>query len=345
MSFRSWATIITLILIALVVFFGRHQILHAFTLLGRVDIWILLLIIPVQLVSYYAVGGMIFSYLRSKGDLKTTSHWAMTRMALELNFVNHIIPSGGAAGFSYLGWVLGRHGVALGRATMAQIVRFTMGFASFIFLLIIAVGILTFDHHVNHVVVIITLSLVAAAILLGAIIVYVIGERKRVHTFSKGLTSTINAVIRFFTRGRVSEALKLDSIEKFVIELHEDYVHIRSDKRILIKPFLWGILMNVCDVGLLYIAFHSLGFAVNPATLYVAFGVSSAASIISVTPGGAGVYEAVMIAFLASAGVHASVAIAGTLLTRVSLLLGTIIFGYFFYQLTIVKYGKRPIKR
>jgi hypothetical protein len=35
------------------------------------------------------------------------------------------------------------------------------------------------------------------------------------------------------------------------------------------------------------------------------------------------------------------VAIAGTLLARVTLVLGTIIFGYVFYQLTVLKYGKR----
>jgi uncharacterized membrane protein YbhN (UPF0104 family) len=47
-----------------------------------------------------------------------------------------------------------------------------------------------------------------------------------------------------------------------------------------------------------------------------------------------------MIAFLASAGVPAEVAIAGTLLARATLLVGTILFGYIFYQLTINKYGK-----
>lgn len=345
MSFRSWATVITLILLALVVFFGWHQIKHAFELLDRVNILVLLLIIPVQLISYYAMGGMIFSYLRSKGDLKHTSHWAMTRMALELNFVNHIIPSGGAAGFSYLGWVLGRHGVALGRATMAQIVRFTMGFASFLFLLLIAVAILTFDHHVNHVVVIITLALVLAAAALAVLIVYIIGNTSRLHKFSTSLTRTVNKVVKFFTRGHIKEALKPMLIETFFLDLHTDYIHILKDKKILIRPFLWGILMNACDVALLAIAFHSLGFSVNVATLYVAYGISSVASIFSVTPGGAGIYETIMVTFLVSAGMHASVAIAGTLLARVSLLLGTIIFGYFFYQLTIVKYGKHPTKR
>ena len=87
-------------------------------------------------------------------------------------------------------------------------------------------------------------------------------------------------------------------------------------------------------------AFWALGIVVDPAILVVAFGVSSVVSVVSVTPGGTGVYEAVMIAVLAAGGVGQSQAIAGTLLARVTLLLGTIIFGYVFYQMSIVKYGK-----
>jgi uncharacterized membrane protein YbhN (UPF0104 family) len=47
-----------------------------------------------------------------------------------------------------------------------------------------------------------------------------------------------------------------------------------------------------------------------------------------------------MVAFLAASGVTPDVAIAGTLLARMILLSGTILFGYVFYQLTVLKYGK-----
>ena len=129
-----FASVISLLLIAVVVIFGWDDIRGAWDLLGQVNIWILLLLIPVQIFSYYATGGMIFAYLRSKGHLKKVSRWRMTRISLELNFVNHIIPSGGAVGFSYLGWVLHHYGVRAGTATMAQIVRFTLTFFNFYYL-------------------------------------------------------------------------------------------------------------------------------------------------------------------------------------------------------------------
>lgn len=342
MSFRSWVTIITLILLGAVVYFGRHEIYQAWLLLEKVDLWILLLLVPVQFFSYYAIGSIIFSYLRSKGNLKETSHWAMTRMALELNFVNHIIPSGGAAGFSYLGWVLGRHGVSAGRATMAQLVRFSISFFAFLVLLAVAVIILVLDHRISSVIVMISVGLTLVAIIAAIILLVVIGNNRRLKKFSGWLTRFVNGFVSKVTRGKRNDVLKLEVIEGFFEELHQDYLSLRHEKRILIKPFLWALVMNIADVALIAISFMALGYFVNPAILFVAFGISSVASIVSVTPGGAGIYEAIMIAFLASAGVPADVAIAGTLLTRVTLLLGTILFGYFFYQLTIVKYGKRP---
>lgn len=345
MSFRSWVTLITIILLGLVVFFGWPEIVQAWNLIGKIDLWILALLIPVQFFSYYATGGMIFTYLRSKGNLKTTSHWQMTRMALELNFVNHILPSGGAAGFSYLGWVLGRHGVRPGRATMAQIIRFTLTFISFVVILIVAVLALTLDHQIDRMIIIISSVLTLGAVGGTVFTVYIIGSKRRLVRFSGWVTRTANAIVGFFTQGKNKTTVKLATIETFFEELHQDYTEIRRDKKILIKPLIWAFLANLADVALLFIAFLALGVTLNPATLFVAFGVASIASVFSVTPGGAGVYEAIMIAFLASAGVPADIAIAGTLLARVTLLLGTIGFGYIFYQLTIVKYGKNPVQR
>ena len=340
MSFKSWATIITFILLAVVIFFAWDKMVEAWGLLGNANLWILLLLIPVQFFSYYAVGEIIFSYLRAKGNLENTSRWQMARMALELNFVNHILPSGGAAGFSYMGWVLHRHGVSAGRATMAQIVRFVLTFVSFVSILLLAVVILTLDHKIDRV--IITISVVMAFGILGGIaaIVYIVGNYKRVLVISGWLTRTINSIVRKLSRGKKHQVVKLETIEKFFVELHEDFLEMRREKKILIQPLYWSIGVNVLDTLLLFIAFLSLGYAVNPATLFIAFGVSSVASLISVTPGGAGVYEAIMIAFLSSSGVPADIAIAGTLLARVTLVVGTIVFGYVFYQLTISKYGK-----
>lgn len=345
MSFRSWVTTITLILLGLVIYFAWNDIVGVWMLLEKINIWLLLVLIPVQLFSYYATGNIIFSYLRAKGNLREMSHWVTTRMALELNFVNHILPSGGAAGFSYLGWVLGRHGVGAGRATMAQIVRFSMTFVSFLAIMAIAVLTLILDHQIDRVVIFVSVLLTSIAIITVVLLIYIIGSKKRLTRFSGWLTDVSNRTIVTFSRGKSRRTVKREVLQNFFDDLHQDYLEIRSEKNILVKPLVWSVLQNIADVVLLEVAFMALGTWVNPAILLIAFGASAVAGITSVMPAGVGIYEAIMIGFLASAGVPADVAITGTLLARVVLVLGTIVFGYLFYQLTILKHGKHPIKR
>jgi uncharacterized protein (TIRG00374 family) len=342
LSFRGWLTIITLVLLSIVVIAAWPKIVKAWELLAKVDVWILLLLIPVQLASYYATGSMIFSYLRAKGEIKDMGHWSMARLALELNFVNHILPSGGAAGFSYLAWVLSRHKVSVSRSTMAQIIRFTLTFLSFVLLLIIAMIILTFDGQIDKVTVLVGGAL--AVIAVGATLfgIWLIKSLPRLRKFSAWLTKVSNGFITWITRGNKKDIVQPKVLLEFFDGLHHDYTAIRHDRRILIVPFIWAIVANLLDVALIWIAFWSLGYPVDASLLFVAFGIASIAGAISATPGGAGVYEAVMVAFLAASSVPPDIAIAGTLLARVMLLSGTILFGYIFYQLTIFKYGKRP---
>lgn len=342
LSFRGWLTIITLVLLAVVVVAAWPEIVQAWGLMGEVDLWILFLLLPVQFFSYYATGGMIFSYLRAKGNLEDMSRWSMTRLALELNFVNHILPSGGAAGFSYLAWVLKKHKVSVSRSTMAQIIRFVLTFASFILLLIVSMVILTFRDKIEAVTIIIGLALTVAAVLGTWLGVWLIKSNDRLRRFSAWLTKKINGFVRWITRGKKRKVVKEEVFLEFFDGLHDDYLAIRRERKILIKPFIWAAIANILDVALLWIAFWSLGYPLDAALLFIAFGIASIAGAVSVTPGGAGVYEAVMVAFLAASGVTPEVAIAGTLLARVTLLAGTILFGYVFYQLTIIKYGKRP---
>jgi len=341
MSFRFWVTIFTVILVGLVIFLGWDKIVQAWNLLGSVNIWVLLLLIPIQFISYYATGGIIFSYLRSKGELKETTQKQMTRVALEFNFVNHIFPTAGdAIGFSYLCWSLKRFGVSIGRSTMAQMVRFVATFIVFLGFLLLSVFVLILDQKINRAIIFMSALLLLLIIIGIALFAYAMSNHQRLIKFSHWVTKFVNKIVRKVTRGKKTELLKIEKVEGFFTEMHHDYIAIISDKKILNKPFIWAIVFNVADVLLLFVTFAALGFIVSPAILFVAFGIAAVSSMLAVTPGGTGIYEAVMITFLISAGVPTEAAIAGTLLSRVILLLGTIISGYVFYQLTINKYGK-----
>lgn len=342
MTFRTWLSVLTAAVIIVILYISRDELASAWELLGRVNLWILAILIPLQLLSYYAVGAMIFEYLRAKGELDGTNRWQMARMALELNFVNHALPSGGVSGFSYLGWRLKHLGVSPGRATMAQVVRFAVTYGAYLVLLLLALLFITIDGTINRFT-ILTSTILAMTIVFGTLfVIYIIGNEARIQVFSMNLSSTINRAWRSFNFKK-KILVKPETIANFFTDLHRDYVEIRKDMRLLKKPLAWGFINNISEIAMFVVAFMALGAFINPASLLIAYGLAGVAGFFVVTPGGVGAYEAVMISFLASAGAPQGVTIAAILLTRVLLMLTTIITGYVFYQLAILKYGKRPV--
>ena len=313
----------------------------AWGLLDQVNFGVLLLLIPVQLISYYAVGGIIFSYLRAKNELTNVSPWSMTRVALELNFVNHALPSGGVSGFSYLNWRLKHFGVSSSRSTISQVVRYACAFGVYLVLMLVALLVMTIDGSVNKFIIYIG-TFIGLTILFAALfVIYVIGSETRLRGFSRMLTSRVNSFGHNVLRRR-KVLLEADKVTEYFRELHDDYRELVKQPGALKKSLLWAIVYNFAEVGLFVVAFAALGKWVDPAAILVAYGLATISGIFVITPGGAGAYEALMISFLTSAGVPAGIALAGVLLARVLLLMGTIATGYIFYQLALVRYGKDP---
>lgn len=338
MSFRAWLSLVTVVLLAVILFASRHELLKAWHLLGQVNLWVLIIMIPLQILVYFAGGEMIFSYLRGKGQMRKIKQWELVKVALEGNFVNHILPSGGVSGVSYLTWRLSHLGVMPGRATMAQVVRHTMAFVAFSVLLLISLFAVTLDGTINRWMILASAGLFGFVTLAVLLLVYLLSSKRRVDRFAAWLYGVINSAVRRLTFGRRRKLVRHEEIKDFLDDMHADFLELRHDKKLLIRPFIWGLVYTIGDAGLFMIAFWSLGEVFNPAPILIAYGVASVAGFVVLTPGGAGVYEAIMVTFLAFAGIAGDVAIAGILLARVIILLGTIIFGYIFYQYALTKY-------
>lgn len=341
-SGRTILSVATLLLIVVLIWAVRHELAQAWTLTTQVNLWILALIIPVLLLNYYSAGEMIFSYLRQKGSIKHVSGLEQMRMSLEMNFVNHALPSGGASGVSYMTWRLSKYGVSTSRAAMAQVVRFAAGFAAFSILLVVAVLLVTVDGGVNRWVILVSSTLVSLMIGATVIAIYALRSKVRLRTASVWISRIANRLTRKITGGRKQSLIRQDTLEAFFLDMHGDYKELRRDGRILKQPFLWGVVFTCTDVAMYFIAFWSLGSIVNPAPILLAYGLATLAGFVVLTPGGSGAYEALMVSFLTISGLAQGIAIAGVVLARVLILVVIIALGYVFYQLAIVKYGKKP---
>lgn len=340
LSVRAWLSILTLVFIILLVVLSWHELVRAWELLTRVNLWILSLFIPLVLFSYFCAGEMIFSYLRQKKAIDHVSPLEQVRISLEMNFVNHALPSGGASGVSYMTWRLMKLGVSANKAAMAQAVRFAAGFVSFSTLLALAVLFVTIDGEVNRWMILLSSMLVGLMIGTLAIGIYVIYDLRRLRRVAGWLTRQINSLVAKITFGRKKNLVKKDKVEVFLIDLHDDFLELKRDKKVLWQPFIWGLVFTMVEVAMFFVAFWSLGSIVNPAPILIAYGVATIAGFAVVTPGGSGAYEAIMVGVLATAGLVQGIAIAGVLLARILILVVVVVIGYAFYQHALVKYGK-----
>ncbi len=334
---KTWISLLTFLLVAVIVYASRHELLRAWDLLGQVNIWILLLLIPAQAISYYAAGAMVFSYLKEKFDLRVPRAES-ARIALELNFVNHILPSAGVSGASYMTWRLGQLGISPARATLAQVVRFAATFGAYLVLMLVAVVAITLDVGLERIPILVSSGLASAIIFGSLLTIYIIQSQPRLHKAAAFITKYTNRFWRSVLR-RTKPLLYIEDVNKYFEDLHDDYSQIVKAPRILKKPFLWGLVFVVSEIALFWITFWALGTIINPAPLLIAYGLAGFAGAFFFTPGGVGGYEALMVGFLATTGIDKGAVIAAVLLARVVLIIVTIVTGYYFYQRALNRYG------
>lgn len=337
---RTIMSVLTLVVLVIVIFLSRHELVKAWGLFLNADLWLLFLLLPFQIIVYFAGGEMIFSYLRDKNLIHHISRLEQTRIALELNLVNHIFPSGGVSGISYTTWRMHKLGVSSARSTFAQVIRYVTGFLSLLILLVIAVLALAVDGKVNRYIVAASFLLIIMVLALTFGLIFIFSSKRRMQTTAAGVSKFINILVKYVTFGKKRRIMNAQKVEDFFVDMQDDFQDLANHPKLLRKPMIWGIVYTAFDVAMFTVAFMSLGVFVNPAILMVGYGVAGLAALFVFTPGGTGVYETIMIIFLSMAGTPPDLAIAGIILTRAILLTGTIVFGYIFYQHALIKYGK-----
>lgn len=336
MKLKLWINIITLIAIVVVLIFAHHDIVVAFEKMSQLNVWVLALMIPMQFFAFYAVGRVYYHFFKA-----TDSPLPMKTLfpaAIELNFVNHIFPSGGISGFSYLTLRLKHDGVSTAKSTLAQLVRFALAFGTFILLMVLALFMLALEDKVNRFIMLIAAALIFTILFLVVVLIFVIGKRERIRDFTQLLSRGLNKVIQIFRRHH-PETINLQRTEKVFNELHDDYLLLQRDMRKMWPVVGWAVIANVAEISLVYIAFVAHDAWVNPGAVIIAFAIATTAGLVAILPGGLGVYEPLMAAVLLSAGVPAGLALSVTLVSRVVTLVLALGSGYFLYQRTVKRYG------
>jgi len=327
--------IVTGITLIITLYAVRKDLLATYRNLFHVHAWVLLLIIPLEIVNYHAQAKLYQHLFKIIGNKLSYKYLYLS--SLELNFVNHVFPSGGAAGISYFGLKIKNNDISGSRATLIQIMKLGLTFFSFELLIILSVILLAIGGHVSNFTMLAAGAL--STLLLGGTIlfVYIIGSRVRINSFFGFLTIKLNQVAKIF---KVSnrDLINIANARKKFDDFHNTFQEIRTQKKQVRAPFFYALLANITEIAVVYVVFIAFGKFVNVGAVILAYGVANFAGLVSVLPGGIGIYEALMTAVFLTTGVPPQISLPVIIMYRVLNTLLQIPPGYYLYQRNINKH-------
>ncbi len=330
---RNWKLILNIVTISalfILIYAIRDQIVATLDNLTRVNAWLLLLMLPIELINYHAQTRLYQRLFAAVGNMLPYKY--LFKMSLELNFVNHVFPSGGVTGISYFGVRLRESGsISGGKATLIQFMKLGLTFLSFEVLIVVGLIALAIMGRANNLTILVAASLSTLMLIGTAGFVYIVGSKQRINAFTATATKGVNRVIQV-VRPKHPETLDVTRVTGVLGDFHDSYQELRSGHQKLKAPFLYALLANVTEVAALYVVFMAFGHYVNIGAVILAYAVANFAGLISVLPGGVGIYEAIMTAVLASTGVPAAVSLPVIVMYRVLNTLIQLPPGYYLYH-------------
>ncbi|MGI9027648.1 MAG: lysylphosphatidylglycerol synthase transmembrane domain-containing protein [Candidatus Saccharimonadales bacterium] len=339
-KWRHILTWVTLGALLLLLFLLRDQISETFSNLDRVNVYILLFIIFWQVINYHTYAKLyqgLFDILGKKFKYKP-----MYKVAVELNFVNHVFPSAGVSGFSYFGLRMKQLGATPAQSTLVQTMRFITIFMSFQVLLLIGLFILAVNGKASNLTILVASSLGTLLVVGTLAIIYIVSSRRRIDIFFTALTKFLNKLIQV-VRPKHPETINIASVRKLFLEFHENYVILKKNYTKLKMPLVYAFFASLTEILTIYTVYVAFGEFINFGAVIIAYAIANFAGLISVLPGGIGVYEGLMTAVLATVGVPPSTSLPITIMYRVLSSAVQLPPGYYLYNKAINKRSKPPV--
>ena len=333
-SFRTILSILTIFLVAYVVYQNWPDILETLNHLQETNVFVLLLLIPEQLFMYYACGQIFFSYLRNRKNVQKFSDGEILRISTELNFVNHAIPAGGVGGLAFLTYRLMPYNVSAGQASFLYLFRYAVTTViNYAQALVAIVILLIFNLIPSDAMWIIPVSLFMnmGVFFFLWLVVYIASSEKRIEFFSRTVSKLMNVAVRFFTFGHKKQLMRYAKISSYFADIHESVKIAKENKRYLKKPATWGLIYSFCEIATYWIVAISLG---RPELLpFIMVGEAIGSVFDGIVP--YGLYELGMAGVMIALGVDFTTATIITLMTRVITLVFTIASGAWPYYKAI----------
>lgn len=324
---RNILLLVAVVGFGLVLWGAREQLSETWDLLRRVELLRILLLPLVQLMSYFFLSQYYAAMIKNFGG--QIGRWRAFGTTTALNFVNQILPSGGASGITYIIYAF-KDKVDGGKITLIQLGRYVLAFLSYVPLLLLSLVWLLASGDFNGEVRLIFIVLLLVSLPGTFMLILALGNQRLVDGMVSGILRFLNRLISLFTKGK-GKPVTVSPERGFLKEFHDGITFLKSQGHKVIKPYIFMQLSTLAEVTIVVLAFWVLGVPVEPGIVLLAFTAANVVGVVSIVPGDVGIHELTVVTVLSYVGVEQSAAIAGTLLYRVFNKLIIMAIGFIFY--------------
>jgi uncharacterized protein (TIRG00374 family) len=272
------------------------------------------------LISYFCISysfGRVSKLLGIKMRLRD-----LTSVGFVTTVLNHVLTSGGAAGYSVRFMLMNRHGVSMKDVLSASILHYYL--TSLVMIAMLPVGIIYLILHasigqVASVILAVIAILILAFAFFASSLIFRETARRRI------LRSLIKPVRRILHRD-IEE-----TIERFDETMAQSIRNMREQPRNLITIMALVVIDWAASAVTLWFCFKSLNTTIGPGELISGFAIGIMAGVISLIPGGLGVQEGSMAGIFALLGVSFQSAVLASIMFRGIYLMTPYVISLTFY--------------
>jgi len=309
--------------------FGTLQ--DAAETLAHGSIYFLLAAFIIQLLAIINKGAFyqsIYEYFGARDKLKK---WVV--LSLASNFINLIAPAGGLSGMAVFISEAESQKMTKSRATFVSIFSYFLLYGVFLLVLLFGLFYLMFNHQLYQYQIITASVLFGMIFLILILIVIAAGEAVRLKKVFQFFASILNFLATITIRRH--NLISHENVAILTREINESLKLIQRKSKGLWLPVFHVLLIEILDILTLYYIFLAFQFPIYPGVLISVYAISVLFSLISITPNGLGIVEALMILVLTNFSVPvelATIAVLGYRLFTfwIPFLLG--FFGFRFFQ-------------
>lgn len=339
MKLRHFIFFLAIVVIAVLLIFQFGQIQNFINLLKTAHWWILLLVIPLRYLYYWA-NAKYFAQFFSIFHQKKVNKRYLLEATVTMNFVNIVFPSAGISGISYIRKALNGR-VDSANTTLAQLVWYLLSFTAYIFLLLIGFIMLLLSNQVIRISSRIILLVVIVILLIGITIIVLMANRG----LSENLAFLLARPVNFLMRRVHKHPYGKERIRNFLDQMRDSIDFLQHNQKALVKPFISAAAMVILDMASVYVVFLAFGQVVNPGIVITGYVIALLTSLVAVLTAGIGAYEAGMVATFVGLGIPFDLAVSVTITYRVIALWMFLPVGLYFYKRTLLDNDSEQIAK